>query len=65
MIVAECPQCADEGKYSVMSASRLLGIHRATLERYRQLNLIKASLSMATNRKYYLGADIKKLWRKL
>lgn len=65
MITATEPQCADAGRYSVTQACSLLGIHRSTLERYRAHNLIKAGFRAHTNRKFYTGIEIKKLWRKL
>jgi DNA-binding transcriptional MerR regulator len=65
MITAIEPQCADEGRYSVTQACALLGIHRNTLERYRQRNLIRAGFRRTTQRKFYLGKDIKRLWRML
>ena len=65
MITAIEPKCADDGRYSVMQTCSLLGITRNTLEKYRTLNLIRAGFRKATGRKYYIGKDIKKLWRTL
>lgn len=59
------PKCYDEGRYSVTEACSLLGIHRTTLERYRKANLIKAGFRRTTSRKFYLGSELKKLWRML
>lgn len=57
------PNVADTGRYSVKEASNALGIHRNTLERYRKAQRIHCGWRMTTGRKYYTGAEIKKLWR--
>jgi DNA-binding transcriptional MerR regulator len=59
------PTCHDLGRYSVTEACEILGIHRSTLERYRKANLIKAGFRRTSSRKYYLGSELKKLWRML
>lgn len=65
MITPIEPQCADGGRYSVTEACALLGIHRKTLERYRERHLIKAGFRINNHRKFYTGFEIKKLWRTL
>jgi hypothetical protein len=65
MLTPTIPQCADDGRYSATETAALLGIHRNTLERYRKANLIKAGFRRTTARKFYLGSEIKRLWRML
>jgi DNA-binding transcriptional MerR regulator len=59
------PMVADTGRYSVTQACEALGIHRNTLERYRKNNLIRCGKRRTSDRKYYTGFEIKKLWRML
>ena len=63
MLVNEEPRCADDGRYNVTQACALLGIHRNTLERYRKAQAIKYGWRRYTQRKFYTGKEIKKLWR--
>lgn len=57
------PRVADTGKYNVTQTCEALGIHRNTLERYRKAQLIRCDVRMKSNRKYYSGREIKRLWR--
>lgn len=57
------PQVADTGRYSVTEASKALGIHRTTLFKAVKNNAIKCGIRKSNNRKFFLGADIKKLWK--
>lgn len=59
------PVVADTGRYNVTQTCEVLGIHRNTLERYRKSNLIRCGKRRTTDRKYYTGAEIKRLWRML
>lgn len=59
------PTLADAGRYNVTQTCAALGIHRNTLERYRLAHKIKCGWRMTTGRKFYTGAEIKKLWRTL
>lgn len=63
MLTAIEPVVADAGHYTTMQTCRALGIHRNTLNRYCLGGKIKAHFRKLDNRKYYIGADIKKLWR--
>lgn len=44
-------------------ASRRLGVHRNTLARYLKEGKIKCGFSKETNRKYFSGQDLVRLWR--
>ena len=63
MIQTEEPKVADTGRYTATEACKALGIHRNTLRRYSQKNLIKCTYRRCDHRKLYSGAEIKKLWR--
>lgn len=63
MMSAEEPHVSDCGRYSVKETCEVLGIHRNTLERYRKANVIKCGYRRVSNRKFYLGSEIKRAWR--
>lgn len=64
-MVTQEPQISDTGRYSVLEASNLLGVHRDTLRRYTEKGYIKFGLRRCNGRKFYLGSEIKKLWKKM
>lgn len=51
-------------RYPIGEAARLLGIHRNTLRRYTENRLIRAHVK-SSGRLYYLGRDLRRLWRML
>lgn len=46
-------------------ASRRLGVHRNTLARYLKEGKIRCRFAKDTNRKYFSGDDLVRLWRAL
>lgn len=57
------PQVADTGRYSVTEAAKALGVHRTTLFQHTKAGAIKCGIRKSNNRKFYTGADIKRLWK--
>lgn len=57
------PQVSMTGRYSVTETCSALGIHRNTLRRYTEAKKIKCGFRRMTERKFYLGSEILKLWR--
>lgn len=64
-MVDEEPRVAQRGKYTITEASRRLGVHRNTLARYLKEGKIRCRFSKETNRKYFSGDDLVRLWRAL
>jgi excisionase family DNA binding protein len=58
------PELAMTGRYPIGQAAQLLGIHRNTLRRYTENRLIRAHVK-SSGRLYYLGCDLRRLWRML
>jgi len=56
------PNVIPSAHYELKAASEALGITRATLLRYTHNGSISAKTSMANGRKFWLGADILRLW---
>lgn len=63
MLTSIEPKCADAGRYSVTEACALLGVHRSTLKRWTERNLIRCGFRMGNHRPFYTGREIKRLWR--
>jgi len=61
--ISDEPQISDTGRFTTREASKILNISRNTLNRYSNEGLIRCSIRKANGRKFYTGADIKKLWR--
>ncbi len=57
------PKVTETGRYGVMAASRALGIHYTTLERWERDNIIRAEYRRADHRKVFCGHEIKRVWR--
>lgn len=57
------PQVADTARYSQRDAASILGIHRNTLRRYTEQNLIRVGYRKTNGRPYYTGRAIRQLWR--
>ena len=64
-MVAEEPKVAQRGKCTMAEASRRLGVHRNTLARYLKEGKIRCRFAKDTNRKYFSGDDLVRLWRAL
>ena len=64
-MVDEEPKVAQRGKYTITEASKRLGVHRNTLARYLKEGKIRCRFSKETNRKYFSGDDLVRLWRAL
>lgn len=62
MITAEQPKVSPTGRYNVMQASKVLGIHRNTLQRYTDSGFIKCRFRRNTKQKFYLGSEILRFW---
>lgn len=58
------PQCDRFGRYTPNEAAALLGIHRDTLLKYTRMGLIRAGEHFGTRRRFYLGAEIRRFWKK-
>ena len=63
MITTNEPKVNEGGRYSVMQASKALGIHRNTLRNYTEQGLIKCGFRRETGRKFYAGREIIRFWR--
>ena len=63
-MVSEEPKVSPTGRYSMVQASQALGIHRNTLKRYSEEGHIKFGIHAISRRKFFLGSEILKLWRK-
>jgi len=57
------PKVSDAGRYSVMETCAALEIHRNTLCKWTREGKIKCGIRRVTNRLFYTGAEIKKVWR--
>lgn len=57
-----CPEVPDGARFSAREACTLLGISFNTLKKYVRLGRINPSL-FSDGTPYYLGREIKKLWR--
>lgn len=57
------PIVSDAARYSQREAADLLGIHRNTLRRYTEQNLIRVGFRKTNGRPYYTGRAIRQLWR--
>lgn len=54
------------GRYSVIEAARILGIHRDTLAKYTKANYIKCGYRCTAAirpQKFYTGAEIIRFWK--
>lgn len=63
MITSTEPQVALNGRYSVTEASRMLGIHRTTLNKYTEEGKIKCGFRRLNGRKFYEGREILRVWK--
>lgn len=59
----EEPRVADAGRYSPTEASRLLNIHRSTLDRHTKEGYIKCGYRRIKEKKFYMGIEIKRYWK--
>ena len=57
------PIVSNYGRYSVTQVCNLLNIHRNTLINYTNQGTIRCGIRKSNGRKFYLGVDIKKLWK--
>ena len=62
-MVNEEPKVSDFARYSSGEACKLLGIHRNTLLRWVNEGKVKFGIRRANTRKFYLGREIKRIWR--
>ena len=62
-LISDEPIVSDYGRYSAIQVCKILSIHRSTLLNYTNAGTIKCGIRKANGRKFYLGVDIKKLWR--
>lgn len=62
-MVNEEPKVSDFARYSSGEASKLLGIHRNTLLRWENEGKVRFGIRRANTRKFYLGREIKRIWR--
>lgn len=52
---------AENDRYNVTMASKLLGIHRRTLQKYTEEGLLKVGFR-PSGRKFYEGKEIVRFW---
>lgn len=57
------PKVDKDGRYSAKEAAGLLGVSRATLERYVKTGKIKCGIRRSNGRRFYLGMEIVRCWR--
>ena len=57
------PDIPDAGQYTPKQAAEYLGIHRNTLTTYCNSGIIKFGIRKANGRKFFTGAEIKKVWK--
>lgn len=62
MTVTE-PKVVDTARYGIMAASKALGVHYTTLERWERCNIIRCEYRKADHRKVFCGHEIKRVWR--
>ncbi|MDR0763049.1 MAG: DNA-binding protein [Bacteroidales bacterium] len=58
------PQVADNGRYSIKKTCEMLGIHRNTLRKYTLAGVIKCGYRPPYMRKFYIGKEIVRCWKK-
>lgn len=58
----EEPKVTDRGRYTTTEAAALLGIHRNTLRNWAQSSKIKCTHRKVNCRRYFTGAEIKRIW---
>ncbi|MGV8133749.1 MAG: helix-turn-helix domain-containing protein [Mangrovibacterium sp.] len=63
MITPLEPQCADSGRYNSKETAQILDINRATLRKHANEGYIRFGIRKSNNRRFFLGAEIKKYWR--
>lgn len=63
MMVNLQPDVNPAGRYTVTEACKLLGIHRATLNRATNALFIKCGYRRDNHRRYYTGLEIIRYWR--
>jgi DNA-binding transcriptional MerR regulator len=57
------PHVEPAARYSIRETCELLEIHRHTLRAYTVQGFIRCGFRRATQRKFYLGSEILRLWR--
>ena len=63
MLTATPPRAEPKGRYTEAQASRLLGVHRHTLARWREEGSVKPLPPILGNpRAYYSGKEIMRAW---
>lgn len=58
------PKVALNGRYTIQQTCKLLGIHHNTLARYVKRGRISYGVRESTGRKFYLGSEILRFWKK-
>ena len=57
------PDIPDAGRYTPKETASYLGIHRNTLMSYWKTGVIKFGIRKANGRKFFTGAEIKRVWK--
>ena len=57
------PNVEPAGRYTITETAKLLGIHRATLNRATNAMFIRCGYRKDNHRRYYTGLEIVKYWR--
>lgn len=63
MITSLEPQCADSGRYNTNETAKILGLHINTIRKHADEGYIRFGIRKSNNRRFFLGAEIKKYWR--
>lgn len=61
-MVSLMPDIDDNSLYPIGEAARILGVHRHSLRKYAEKNLISSSVHHGNGRRMFAGAALKKFW---
>ena len=66
MVTSAEPNVVATYKYSIAETATLLGIHRHTLRKYTEMNMIKCGFRRTSGtkaQKFYYGNEILRFWK--
>jgi len=61
-MITSRPNIDPKGRYGVVDAAKLLGIHRSTLWRWVEKGWIRPAIRQVNNRTVFRGCDIISAW---
>lgn len=59
------PEVADNGRYTVTEAAKVLEISRQTIKRHVMACLLNPTIHKRTKRKTFSGKEIKRYWKNI